>query len=849
MEAFLSHSSKDKDFVLKVYDAFGPDRLWLDRAEIEWGDQFVDKIEEAIERTTDFVLFWSAHSAASEWVKLEVNMAFMQMLKRRAIRFRIVRLDQTELPLRLEQFHYLSVSQSDDPIGEVVSALRTALRQPRQGVRHRFLNRNSELGRIEDMVNDGDTKVIVLNGFQGIGKVSLAREALRRFFEGASIVEVSARPGVGSVEIALSLHHQAHKTILPEVSGLEALAALETAMKTIIENGQFIIFRDCHHWLDGDRGLEEPLRTIIAQASSLNATIRNPIFLTSTRSPRIPADLVQHVSNVRVDGLNDDHMASLISLWFDLNKGAPLDGTEALQLATHLHGHPVAAKLAANLVAQSGVNHLLTYPNELLNLRRDLAKKLIIDLNLPENTSDLMEMLSVIGVPVPSKVLVNVLATDNEHFQTAVADATGAGIAETTPSGWLSVHPLVSDYFWRSHLDRADYRQKAGTAAIAIHEYFDHLPMESSDYISLIPTIFRLYALSDNMEQAHSIRRDLTGELSQVAITHYNRRQYPLAESCIQLVLEAEPQNWRMRQCLARIRIRQRRWDEADDLLQSLSAERPRDLGVKHTRGWKLLREERYEEAMAIFQGVLAEREHPASLRDMADCLYNLGRSQEALEFLTRAKKFESDNPYVLDLESRIYEEARQYERALSAVDLAIIRNPESPNLHHRRARILSALGRNIEAVWDASEAVRLDPQQFPARSHFISLMLDVGQYQDARPRIEELTDLAMNESQRQIATHLSARHFYLVGQFDDALKLVDMHIRRQVNLAPSYGLLAQIKSMQYSLLQDRSSASARIILMQAKSAVANCEAQSDHDPGIVGELKSRIADWESLSA
>lgn len=849
MEAFLSHSSEDKKFVLQVYDAFGPDRLWLDRAEIEWGEQFLNKIEEGIERATDFVLFWSAHSAASEWVKLEVSMAFMQMLKRRAVRFRIIRLDETELPLRLQPFHYLSVVGSDDPTGDVVSALRAALRQPRQGVRHRFLNRNSELGRIEDMVNDGETKAIALNGFQGIGKVSLAREALRRFFEGASIVEVAARPGAGPVEVALSLHHKAYGTILPEVSGLEALAALEAAMKAIVDNGQFIIFRDCHHWLDGDRELEEPLPTIIRQAASLSATGRNPIFLTSTRTPRIPSDLVQHFSNVRVGELSDDHMASLVGLWFELNKGTSLESAQAAKLAPHLHGHPVAAKLAANLVAQSGVDHLLTYPNELLGLRRDLAKKLIIDLNLSENTCDLMEILAVIGVPLPSKVLVAALGTDNESFQNAVAEATGAGIVETTDTGRLTVHPLVSDYFWRSHLDHADYRQKAGPAAVAVQDYFDQLPTESSEYVALVPTVFRLYVLSDNLDQAYQIRRDLTGELAQAAITHYNRRQYPLAESCIRLVLETEPQNWRMRQYLARIRIRQRQWDEADDLLRTLSVERPRDLGIMHTRGWRFLREERYEDAMAIFQRVLAQREHPASLRDMADCLYHLGQTKEALEFLSRAKQIESDNPYVLDLESRIHEELGEYEQALSSIDLAIIRDPESSSLHHRRGRILSALGRGPEAVREASEAVRLDPQQFPARSHFVSLLLDIGQHQEAVPHVEALQELAMNESQRQIATHLSARRMYTAGQLDKALGLVERQIRRQVNLAPSYGLLAQIQLAEYTLMNDQASASAQIILMRAKTAVANCEAQPDHDSGIVGELKNRIASLETLSA
>ena len=70
-----------------------------------------------------------------------------------------------------------------------------------------------------------------------------------------------------------------------------------------------------------------------------------------------------------------------------------------------------------------------------------------------------------------------------------------------------------------------------------MQEYFDQIASESPEYVALVPTVFRLYVLSDNLERAHQIRRDLTGELSQAAITHYNRRQYQLAESCIQLVL------------------------------------------------------------------------------------------------------------------------------------------------------------------------------------------------------------------------------------------------------------------------------------------------------------------------
>ena len=146
--------------------------------------------------------------------------------------------------------------------------------------------------------------------------------------------------------------------------------------------GQFLIFRDCQHWLGGERELEEPLSTILRKTLELSATGRNPIILTSTRRPQIPAEMAQHISIVRVGGLSPEHMASLASLWFELSEGRPLKQDKAIQVAGELHGHPVAAKLAANLIAQYGVDHLLQYPRELVALRLDLAKTLIQDLRL-----------------------------------------------------------------------------------------------------------------------------------------------------------------------------------------------------------------------------------------------------------------------------------------------------------------------------------------------------------------------------------------------------------------------------------------------------------------------------------
>ncbi|MGO9642970.1 MAG: toll/interleukin-1 receptor domain-containing protein, partial [Candidatus Acidiferrales bacterium] len=115
MKAFLSHSSANKVIAIAVCDALGKDAIWLDRAEIEWGALFLEKIAEGINSATDFVLFWSEPASRSLWVRLEINMAFLQALRQKAIRFRVVLLDNTPLPLYLRPFQAFSVVGSSDP--------------------------------------------------------------------------------------------------------------------------------------------------------------------------------------------------------------------------------------------------------------------------------------------------------------------------------------------------------------------------------------------------------------------------------------------------------------------------------------------------------------------------------------------------------------------------------------------------------------------------------------------------------------------------------------------------------------------------------------------------------------
>ena len=539
------------------------------------------------------------------------------------------------------------------------------------------------------------------------------------------------------------------------------------AVEEVARSGRFLTIFNVQHWLDEDNRPVSSLSTVISAIADIPAMKKRPAFMTSTRRVEFGAAEAQGITSVHVSGLPTEHMNTLFGIWYELSTGKTISHVDGMELAGQLFGHPIAAKLAAGLVATFGVDHLRDYPFELVKLRRDLATMLLNDLSLSAASECLMESMAVIGTKIPTPVLAVGAQLDDDELQEAVGQCSRAGLIDHT--GGLSVHPLLVDYFWRNHLHRKDYKDMANSLAETVWQYTEKLDTSSVEFSRLLPTAFRLFTLAGRIERALQIRVDLMGELTQAAILHYDRRDYTLADQYIQHVLEGEPQNWRMRLYRARIRIRQEKWSEADTILASMLKERPGDRGVLHVMGWRHLREKNYSTALEILTTVIAHSEHVASLRDAAECLHMMGRDSEAIAFISRAKQVESSNPYVLDMESRIHESIGNLSQAYDALYLAMIRNSKNWGFHHRLGRIKVAQGFPESAVTHFRRAIEEDPNQFTPLSSLASTMLDMNDIEEVTDLLSKLMHNSHSPGEEAICRHLEARYLQATGKLEEA--------------------------------------------------------------------------------
>src|SRR5580658_4846253 len=124
MKVFLSHSTKDKEFVQRLADAligagFAP---WLYEVDIENSENFVARIEDGLAQCDVALAVWSPDAASSNWIREEWTSVLARQVAEQKIRLGIVLLREHPLPQLLRTKNYI------DARSDQAAALRETVR-------------------------------------------------------------------------------------------------------------------------------------------------------------------------------------------------------------------------------------------------------------------------------------------------------------------------------------------------------------------------------------------------------------------------------------------------------------------------------------------------------------------------------------------------------------------------------------------------------------------------------------------------------------------------------------------------------------------------------------------------
>jgi TIR domain len=157
MKAFFSHSSLDKQLVAEVADQLGLANVELDSETFDRGLLNVNAIQDALRRSSLFVLFLSKSALASGVVRYEAMLA--NELYARAVieRFLVICLDQDAFEAADANWKTFNFVRKVESIQSIVRLIQHTLSilQSTSGRRDRpFVGRTKELHALKEQLTD-----------------------------------------------------------------------------------------------------------------------------------------------------------------------------------------------------------------------------------------------------------------------------------------------------------------------------------------------------------------------------------------------------------------------------------------------------------------------------------------------------------------------------------------------------------------------------------------------------------------------------------------------------------------------------------------------------------------------
>jgi hypothetical protein len=225
MKVFLSHSTKDKQFVQTLAAELETEKIepWLCEVDIEYGHNFVAKIEEGLRDADLAVLFWSPEAARSAWTELEWTSVLAREISESRTRLGIVLLRNCSMPELLRVKHRID-----------------AQTEPEKG-RHETV---AWIKRLRDMRRLAETKApgvfLPLPPLDFVGRVEILEMLYVELVENRGGALLYGGPGCGKSTLALKFAWQtqgAFDAVVFQLCGQRPVAQIAAELATKLKLG------------------------------------------------------------------------------------------------------------------------------------------------------------------------------------------------------------------------------------------------------------------------------------------------------------------------------------------------------------------------------------------------------------------------------------------------------------------------------------------------------------------------------------------------------------------------------------------------------------------------------------
>lgn len=768
MKAFLSHTSLDKDLVGLVHQKLENKSAWYDAADIENGESIPERINEGLRYATHYILFWSQKACESNWVRAELNAAFIRMMANKC-KFMIFVLDATPLPELLQPYKYDNIDKNDlekasDIIVEKIFSQEGIITRLSE-----FVNRTKEIGDIEESIRAG-YKLIILQGILGIGKSSLAEKAIAWLYPNKAmsriIIDFNMIPGIA--ELAIEMSHKTQKQLINQnLTITEQQENIKYFMEYISANNILLILKDVKKWLNEDGTMNSNMLFLT------DLIVNKPMFsyatmMTTSRYIDIPQDYYEKTRQLPISGLEDLHISQII------NNNLPTnflgDDKKNLEFAKRLYGYPLGAKLGAYRIANHGYDYYLQQPEKIQALKVSLAKQLI---SYAELSSECLEYLKIIAL-CQSRLRNDEYILAFPEFSDKIAmlsdEAFFAGILKYSDDGCYKLELLVEDYFY----DLAFNDTKCRAYCDRLEKYLlNAIKSNDANYMRLVPVTVHVLTLNGKIDKAIQVRAELTATITASMWDMYNHREYDEANSVAEQLITIDNENVEARYvkalCLTRFDEDIEAKTILDDLLEGDADNAAR---YYYALGRIQKKQGKYDKAIELYKtAILNRRRYLSPYRELAECYILMDNITEAKNAIENAKKIDESNVFVILLEARLLQKEDCADMAIQLLENQSIIEREPAQIFFRKGRAFDQLEKKEQAKECYIQALEYDCKTYDAKLCLLNHQI-IDEPQSAEKQIDILKE-ELRGKRKFILTNIEAR--YVGYQKHDEEKAIEI--------------------------------------------------------------------------
>jgi len=285
----------------------------------------------------------------------------------------------------------------------------------------------------------------------------------------------------------------------------------------------------------------------------------------------------------------------------------------------------------------------------------------------------------------------------------------------------------------------------------------------------------------DSYKKALAIEPDSAAVLERLAEVYAKSQHNRDAVIQAQAALKIDPDNVDAHRLLARIYVRtlgdmsagevqQENLAKATEQFKAILKTAPNDT---YSLLWlaRLYRfQNQHAEAEKVLRQALAHApDNGPALEQLSQLLIDQGRSQEAIELLSRAAG-DSESPDLYDLLGDAYSQAKDYPKAEEAYRQAIAGDPDDPGHRHGLAQALMSEDKYAEALDQFTKLTELEPGTSENFLRAAQLYRRLGKFDEAASSLARAKQLAPGSLE---ILYNEALLYQDQGHYDDAIKVL----------------------------------------------------------------------------